>query len=62
MTHLLVCVWRRKGPNGVWEQMAGPMSVYDGVQMEVNGRRTAMADSTTWEYLTSPTGVDPNHV
>lgn len=61
MTNLLVCVWRRKGPKGKWEQVAGPMPVFDGVQAEAEGNVKAKEEESGWEYNSYPAGRNPNH-
>lgn len=61
MTHLLVCVWRRKGNDGAWEKVAGPMPVFDGVQVEAENNQKAVQEKSGWQYNSFPAGGDPNH-
>lgn len=60
MTHLLVRVWRRKGPEGDWERVAGPLPVYDAVRMEAEANETAKAGGSGWQYTSFPVGENPN--
>lgn len=61
-TDLLVFVWKRQGSDASWKLVAGPMSTFDGVQMQIDENAKAQADKSGWTFACFPAGGDPNRV